>query len=112
MGRVVAWLEASGFRVESTARSRTRLSFTGTVAQITAAFGTEMRRYAVAGETHVANASEVSVPSDLSGLVLGVRNLSDFRLRPRGLRVRKVSAEFTSSVSGQHYLAPDDFATI
>ena len=42
----------------------------------------------------------------LGDVVLGFRSLNNFRLKPR-LKSRRV--QFTSSVTGYHYLAPDDF---
>jgi subtilase family serine protease len=116
VARVVAWLQAEGFTVNRVARGRTQVWFTGSVSQIETVFRTEMHRYTVKGEPHFANAVEPAVPAALAELVLGVHNLSDFRPRARS-HVRKISAEevksnFTSSVSGSHFVAPDDFATI
>jgi Pro-kumamolisin, activation domain/Divergent InlB B-repeat domain len=112
LDEIVGWLERSGFRVESTARSRTRVSFTGSVTQVEAALHAQMRRYSVNGEIHIANGKDVAIPSGLSGIVRSVRNLSDFRPKPRHIRVRTVWPEFTFSRFGRHYLAPEDFATI
>lgn len=116
VAKVVAWLQAEGFKVNRVARGRTQVWFTGSVSQIETVFRTEMHRYSVKGEPHFANAVEPAVPAALAELVLGVHNLSDFRPRARA-RIRKINAEevksnFTSSVSGNHFVAPDDFATI
>lgn len=113
--KVVAWLEQQGFSIDETARSRSWVAFTGVAEQVAAAFHTEIHRYSVGGLTHYANAVEPSVPSALAGVVEGIRSLDDFRPEAKSIR-RRISAgpnpRFTSSTSGNHYVAPADFATI
>jgi len=115
LAKVISWLQSEGFTVNRVARSRTQLWFSGSVAQIETVFRTEMHHYTVKGEPHIANGVEPAVPAALADVVLGVHNLSDFRPRAKS-HVRRVSPEvkanFTSSISGDHFLAPDDFATI
>ncbi|WP_051748719.1 S53 family peptidase [Nevskia soli] len=110
------WLRTQGFSIEDIAPNANRISFSGSVAQIEAAFHTEMHRYRVAGASRIANAGAPALPAALSAVTLGLRNLSEFRPRARALRLaekaRAATAHFTSSISGNHYLAPDDFATI
>jgi len=116
MNKVVAWLQAEGFTVNRVARGRTQVWFSGTVSQIETVFRTEMHRYQLNGESHYAMAVEPAIPAALSGVVLGMHNVSSFRPKPRVQYHRvpadPVKANYTSSVSGNHYLAPDDFATI
>lgn len=115
MGRIVSWLEGQGFTINLTARGRTWISFSGTAAEVASAFHTEIHSYAVNGETHFANATAPSVPTALGGVVVSLRGLDDFRPRSRAAsRLRTISArpEFTSSLTGDHFLAPNDFATI
>jgi subtilase family serine protease len=116
VNKVVAWLTSQGFTVNRVARGRTQVWFTGTVTQIETVFRTEMHHYLVNGEMHFANGTEPAVPAALAGIVLGVHNLNDFRPKARAhvkkLSPQEVNAHFTSGVSGNHYLAPDDIATI
>jgi subtilase family serine protease len=114
VAKVTAWLESEGFKVVRIARNRTQVSFTGSVARIDSVFHTEIHNYLVNGQTHFANATELSIPQSLSEVVLGVRNLDDFRPKPRNTGVRRIPVEsnFTSSLSGNHFLAPGDFAAI
>jgi subtilase family serine protease len=115
MARIVSWLEDQGFTINLTARGRTWVSFSGTAAQVSSAFHTEIHRYVVNGETHYANATDPQVPSALADVVLGFRSLDDFHPRPRAARgLRRIAdrPEFTSSITGSHFLAPSDFATI
>jgi subtilase family serine protease len=109
VAKVASWLESQGFTVDRVARSRAQVSFTGSVARINSVFKTEIHNYVVNGETHFANATDLSVPTALSGVVQAVRNLDDFHPRSR---VQRVSPRFTSSITGSHFLAPEDFATI
>jgi subtilase family serine protease len=116
LDKVVSWLQSQGFTVTRIANSRNEVFFRGTAAQVESAFHTELHNYLVNGEMHFANATEPSVPVALSGVTLAIRNLHNFEPKPRA-RVREVpgsevSPHFTSSLSGDHFLAPDDFATI
>ena len=115
LATVSQWLTGQGFKVTSVARSGTFLQFNGTVAQAQAAFKTSIHRVSVSGEEHIANVTAVSLPSDIAGVVSSVAGLDDFKLKPRS-SVRKVQAnadpKFTSSVSGNTFIAPGDFYTI
>src|SRR5207249_1344738 len=73
------------------------------------AFQTEIHHYVVDGALHYAPAKEPSVPSAFGDVVFGLRSLDDFRWRPR-LKTRR--AHFTSSITGNHFLTPDDIWTI
>lgn len=107
--KVTQWLDDHGFKVIEKANSRSYVVFSGTAAQVQSAFGTEIHKYQTNGETHIANAIEPSLPSALATVVLGFKGLNDFRPRPRHAIARP---RFTSSISGNHFLTPDDFATI
>jgi len=109
LGKITSWFESQGLRVEGISENRTEISFSGTVGQIEHAFQTEMHNLSVNGEQHFANLTDVQVPVAFANLVLGVRNLNDFEPRPHLL---KPSPHFTSSISGNHFIAPGDFATI
>jgi subtilase family serine protease len=114
LAQIRSWLESEGFVVDRVARSRTQISFTGSVARIESVFRTEIHTYIVNEERHFANATDLSIPAALADVILGVRNLDDFHPKPRNTGVRKIPASpnFTSSVSGNHHLVPEDFATI
>jgi subtilase family serine protease len=108
--KIVAWLTSQGFQVGNIASSRTWISFSGTAQQVQAAFHARMHRYEVNGEAHYANATEPSVPSAFAEVVLGFRGLSDFRPKARGRASIVAGSRFTSI--GDHFLTPNDFATI
>jgi len=116
LGKVISWLQSQGLTVTRIAPNRNEVFFSGKAAQVESAFHTELHNYLVNGEMHFANATEPSLPAALSGVALAIRNLHNFEPKPRA-RVREVPASeasphFTSSISGSHFLAPDDFATI
>jgi hypothetical protein len=115
INKVVAWLQAQGFQITQTARSRNWVSFSGTAAQAQAAFQTEIHHYLVNGQTYFANATEPSVPGALADVVLGLHGLDNYPPKPRGV-FRQVKAEmspnFTSGISGDTFVAPGDFAII
>jgi subtilase family serine protease len=113
---VSAWLQSQGLKVTRVARSRTQVWFTGPVATIETVFRTEMHRYTVNGEPHFANGTPMAIPAALSGMVLGFRNLDDFRpkarVRAHHVPDSSVKSNFTSNLTGNHFLIPGDFATI
>jgi uncharacterized protein (TIGR03437 family) len=106
--KIAAWLASQGFVVDTVARSRTFIAFSGTSGQVQAAFGAPIHRYRVNGELHYANAGDPRIPAALSGMVSGFRGMHDFHPRPH--LVKMAQPHWTD---GQfHQLAPDDFATI
>jgi len=107
MQTVTAWLQSQGFQIVSVARGRQFVVFSGTELQIENAFRTEIHRYNVNGEMHVANAVVPSIPAGLSGIAAGFRGLNDFVPRP-SLRLHP---DYTLGAS-THYLAPGDIDTI
>ena len=111
MARVSDWLQQQGFTITSVAQSRNSIAFSGSIASAEKAFATQIHNYNLNGETHFANATPISLPNALAGMVTSVRGLNDFRLKPR-VRFHQAHAHFTSGISGSHYLSPADFATI
>jgi large repetitive protein len=122
--RVTVWLQSHGFTVNSIARGKQWIEFSGTVGQVERAFHTEIHQYVVKGEQHVANATEISVPQALTPVIKGVLSLHNFEKRPMhndGFKVRrdsetgKLLPEFTFTNSNGiafHFLAPGDFSRI
>jgi subtilase family serine protease len=109
LAKVTSWLQSQGLTVDGISRNRAEISFSGTVGQVEYALRTEIHNYSIKGEQHFANATDVALPAAFATEVLSVRGLNDFRPKPR---LRKVSPRFTSSISGNHFVIPGDFATI
>ncbi len=104
--KIAAWLEGEGFRIKAKARGGNWIAFTGTAGQVSKSLNTSIHTFLVDGRKHYANASSVSVPEALSGMVAGFIGLNDFRLKP----AIRLKAEYTTGST--HYLAPQDFETI
>ena len=108
INKIVAWLQDQGFTIDEVAPGRNYIAFSGLARQMESAFHTQIHAFAVNGETHYASVTEPTVPRSLENTVLGFRSLHDFKPRPRGI----IKPKFTSSVTGNHFLVPDDFAAI
>ena len=119
--QVTNWLQQQGFSVGSIAKSGRWIEFSGTTAQVENAFQTQMRTYQAPSGMHIANASDISIPSALAPLVRGV-SLHDFFKKPlhrMNGQVHGVSdgTNPNATLHDQnnnviHALAPGDFASI
>jgi hypothetical protein len=117
INKITAWLQSQGFQVFSVPRGRTSVSFSGTAAQIQNAFKTEIHRYNANGQTHIANSTPAEVPAAFSGVVTGVRGLTDFHPKPMYVRPAHGGRNgphpsYTSGEGAGYVLAPGDIATI
>lgn len=114
LAALVSWLKSEGMQVHDIARGRTWITFSGTVEQVDRAFHTAIHRYVANGQSHFANATDLSIPAAFGDVVSGVEGLDDFALQPLYQVERPpagiLAPQFTSGSS--RYLAPDDFATI
>ncbi len=110
VAQITAWLENEGFSNIQVARSRMFVSFDGTAGTVQNAFHTTVNRYVLDGEVHYANANDPSLPKAFVGMVESVRGLHDFRMKPKSIRKR--NPHLTSNLTGNHFLAPGDYATI
>ena len=108
--QIVEWLEGHGMEVEEIAAGRRSIVFSGTAAQVQAAFHTQVHTYKIGEDVHHANVKEPEIPTALINVVGGVVSLHDFHSEPLHAFARKASPEFSSG--GSYYLGPADFATI
>jgi len=123
LAKVSAWLHAQGFQVAPIPASADRIDFTGTAAQVEAAFQTKMHRYVLHGVAGWANSTDVSLPQAIAGVSLGIRHLNTFRPLPQVQRfpvrvsqgrVIPVNPHYTlqTQTGEQNFLAPSDIHTI
>lgn len=118
LSKVQSWLEQQGFSIDSVARSKNAIHFTGTARQVETAFQTEMHLYKINGTQHFAPSTALSVPSAVAPVVLGITNLDDFRpqshvLSKKNMRARPnfTGAGSTDLNSETIFFAPGDIAT-
>ncbi len=109
IGRISAWLTTSNLTVMSVARGQNEITRTGNVRDVENAFGIQIHRYNVNGESHFANAADPSVPASVSGLVASIHGLNDFKLKARA---KRRSVKYTSGSSGFLSLSPDDIGAL
>jgi hypothetical protein len=120
------WLISRGFSVARVTKSKQYIEFSGTAGQLRKAFRTEIHQYSVGGETHYANATELSVPAALAPLVRGVSPLNNFGAKPYvqlggtahySPTTKKATPDWTApnnfgtSNPNIYLVAPEDFAT-
>ena len=114
IAKVSQWLQQQGFSIDRVSRSQNHIFFSGTVAQVEAAFNTEMHTYRANGEDHFGPSTALSVPAALAGVVENIGNLDNYHPRPMFVRNPKPvgSPLFTSGISGGHFVAPGDAQVI
>jgi subtilase family serine protease len=76
------WLKSNGLTVGEVPAGRGHLPFSGSKAQIEAAFRTSIHLFDVQGERHYSNVSDPMIPASFMSLVAAVRGLSDFYPKP------------------------------
>jgi subtilase family serine protease len=79
---VKSWLTSQGFTVNGVYPNKMQIDFSGTAGQVRQAFHTQENHYTISKVSHIANASDISVPSALRSVVVGVAGLNDFRPQP------------------------------
>jgi hypothetical protein len=79
---VLGWLSSHGLTVNRVSKSGVTIDISGTAGEIRSAFHTEIHRYEVNGEQHIANASDPQIPAALASVVAGLNSLNDFMPKP------------------------------
>src|SRR5579872_1878412 len=103
LSAVTQWLESNGFKVRPVAANRSQLYFSGTKAQVEAAFHTQIHLFDVNGERHFANVTVPEVPAGIAPLVADVQGLHDFYPRStlRKHRLNRSAVPDTTYNGGQ-----------
>jgi subtilase family serine protease len=112
---VTQWLQASGFKVRPIAANRMQLRFSGSKAQVEAAFHTEIHLFDVDGERHFANVSVPELPAAVGRLISSVQGLHDFYPKStlHEKLIQRAPGPNTTYDGGQtNYVGPGDFAVI
>ena len=108
LAKVQAWLQSQSLRIEGVSTDRNQIFFSGSVAQMERAFNIEIHDYEAHSERHFANSGNISLPAAFASEVLAIRGLSNFHPKSHA----RLGPHFTSSLSGNHFVIPGDFATI
>src|SRR5712671_4059257 len=118
--QVTDWLQSHGLQNVRVSKGRVMIEFSGTAAQVESALGTSVRKFAINGEEHWANAGDPMIPAALSPVVEGVFTLHNFYKHPQVQRTNEpitariqpgAQPQFTST-TGLHALVPADYYTI
>jgi phosphodiesterase/alkaline phosphatase D-like protein len=131
IGTVTSWLQNHGFTIDSVSKGRVFIEFSGTAGLVQQAFHSEIHRYNLHGEEHIANSADPSIPEALAPVVTGIFSLNNFYARPlhhewgiftRDSKTGKWMPEngdiVTRSLAGAPFaspvelVSPYDFATI
>ncbi len=76
---VEAWLQSKGFNVTKVNPGKQTIEMSGNAGQFRAAFGAQIHKYSVNGETHYSNASDPQIPAALAPVFGGFASLNNFR---------------------------------
>jgi subtilase family serine protease len=83
---MVAWLESHGLKIESVAKGRTNIAFSGTVHQVEEAFHTQIHSFAGKDQQFYSNITDPSIPAALAPVVMGVAHLDTIVPKPDYVR--------------------------
>ena len=96
---VSSWLASHGLSVDEVSKDRMTIRFSGSAAQVQAAFHTEIHNLLVKGDPHISNMSDPQIPMALDPVVLGPKALHNFIPKPLH-RTGRSQAEIRKRVSG------------
>lgn len=132
---VESWLEGEGLTVTRVEPNGVLLDVTGSVTAVSNAFRTNFAEYRVGPETRLSATEEPSVPAALQAVIAGVHGLSQSSLHPQSIGFAVTANQglgsrgqgsveagakpmltagnpLLTASNGQHFLTPNDFATI
>ena len=87
LSAVTSWLSAHGFTKIQVNAGRTLIEFSGTAGAVRAAFHTQIHRYNVDGEQHLANAVDPQIPAAFAPVISGIVSLNNFQHKPANRKV-------------------------
>ncbi len=109
--KLTTWLQSQGFTIVRVARGRNFIVFSGTAAQAESTFQTEIHNFEGNGEKHFSNTTPPSIPAALSGVVIGIRGMSNFWPKPQARHSKPNYTAPGTSHTG-YWIAPGDITTM
>lgn len=118
------WLSSQGFEIDRVSAGRSVIEFSGTAAEVQAAFHTGIHQYVVNGSAYWSNAADPQIPAALAPAVAGIASLNNFPIKAMSHRaVPWVSVKRTEGTTPlftftrpdgtvYHAVSPADFDTI
>lgn len=97
-----AWLKSQGFTVNGVYANKMQIDFSGNAGQVKRAFHTQMNHYTINSASHIANASDISIPRALQSVVVGVAGLND--IHPQAQHTKPTYGKFNAST--QRFAVP------
>ena len=110
LNTITAWLESKGMTVNAIYPNGLLIDFSGTAAQVSAAFHTSIHSLNVNGAEHIANMTDPQIPEALAPAVAGVVSMSDFM--PHAMSRPRANYTYTSGGVTYQAIVPADLATI
>lgn len=106
VSQVTTWLTAQGFSVGTSPANHRYIPFTGSTAQVQAAFGTSVKNFDRDGQPASAPATALTAPTSVAGLIAGIGGLdSSATVRPDHLTGDE-AADGRSTGAGSRSAAP------
>ncbi len=113
LAQVESWLQVQGFAIDRVTRAHDRITFSGTAAQVNAAFRTELHRYSAGSRVDFAPSTDLSLPAGMASMVAAVNHLSTFRPHSMVKHFPLSSTPaYTTTGTEAHFLTPKDVATM
>jgi subtilase family serine protease len=112
LAQIRLWLEGHGLTVNSVYPNRLVMDFTGTAAQVEAAFHTPIHALDVGGEHHIAAMADPKIPAALVPVVAGVATLHDFHPHNKHRPHRRFASSSGCFLGPCYAMGPADLATI
>ena len=84
---ITSWLAAHGFANIQANAGRTLIEFSGTAGAVRSTFHTQMHRYSIEGEEHLANAVDPQIPAAFAPVVAGIASLNNFQHKPASRKI-------------------------
>ena len=120
--KITNWLAQQGFDDIKIPAGRSHVQFSGNAQLVERAFQTRMHSYQTATGKFLANATDISIPQAMSGIIRGVRLHSNAFSKPNlilGTALQRDASGRLSPVTpspdfslGSNFLSPGDFARV